>query len=538
MENLNVISRRGAVIGGIGLAVGSIAACSTTNSNNAADPGKKSTPPTYVPYESAKPDLPGDDTGGVPAGYYHYPAEPPTFAQGPIGTGDEISALLQGSRVAVPQEKNGWWQHLEKEMNVKLKLNSLVSADYGNKFKVNLAGGDFPDLTQIVEVPDMPQVLDKYFVNLSDYLSGDNVKKYPGLAALPPSAWTAGMVNGRLYGVAQPRSSAGRALTARVDILQQLGLSTEIADGKAFLDLCRALTDAKSNRWAFGASPTDWLVPGVLEMMGGPNKWSVKDGKFIRDIESDEFSEALEVVRTMWSEGLVHPDSYAQKAANGSWWLGGTTVFLYQAFEGWSNLQKANPKVKIGAVVAPRWDGGGAAVKHLGTGNYASYVAIKKMEDKRVEEILRVLNYLASPFGTAQYLTINYGVKGQNYNLNGSDPVVTDTGRTEKIISLGYVGGTGYTVLYESGQTDLVKAQHDYLTAAIASGVRDATVGLYSKTDSTMGVTENTKLTSLQNDIIQGRKPVSDFATAVDNWKRAAGDRIRGEYEEAYRESR
>lgn len=210
---------------------------------------------------------------------------------------------------------------------------------------------------------------------------------------------------------------------------------------------------------------------------------------------------------------------------------------LFSAFEGWSNLQKANPKVRIGALVPAKWNGGGTSIKHLGAGNYNAYVAIKKMEDKRVEEILRVLNYLASPFGTAEYLTINYGVKDQNYTLNGSDPVVTDTGRSEKIISLGYVGGTGYTVLYESGATDLVKAQHSYLTNAVANGVRDATVGLYSKTDSTMGVTENAKLTSLQSDIIQGRKPVSEFTAAVDNWKKAAGDRIRGEYEEAYRQT-
>lgn len=528
------ISRRNVLRTGVGLATGAtLAACSDNPSPSTTLEEGRLSPPIHVPYVGVRPDLPSTQNG-VPAGYFQYPAVPPRIVNGDIGGGGSVTALLQGAAAPAQKERNRWWQQLDEAMNIDLQVNSVVSTDYGNKLRVSVAGGDFPDLTQIVSLPNLPQTLAKYFVDLSDYLGGDKVKDYPSLAALPPTAWTAGAINGRLYGIAQPRSSAGRSLTVRADIVANLGLDLAVSNGESFLDLCHELTDAKSNRWAFGAQPTGWLVPGVLEMMGGPNKWSNRNGEFTRDIESDLFGEALETVRKMWSEGLIHPDSYAQPAANSTWWLGGRTVFLYQAFEGWGSQQRSNPEIQISAMVPPKWSGGGASIKHLGPGHYIDFVAIRKASDARIKELLRVINYLASPFGTQEYLTVNYGVAGINYNLNGNDPVPTEASKSEKSKSLGYVGGAEFTVLYEPRARDLITEQHEYLTKAIPGGTQNAVLGLFSATQATQGAVADKKINDLQNDIIQGRHPVSDFVAAVNEWRKSVGDKIRSEYQDAF----
>lgn len=527
-----LLHRRDLLRMGAGLAVGAgIAGCGSSGAKTDVTAPGKNQPPTQVAFAKLKPDLPG--APGVSPAFFRYPADPPAFVTGQVGSGGKVTALLEGAQVSTPKASNKWLQNLDKALNVDLEVNAVVSADYGDKLSVTLAGGDFPDLTQIVPLPDLPQVLDKFFVDLTDHIGGDKVKDYPGLAALPPGAWTAGMINGRLYGIAQPRSAAGRALTVRTDIVQKLGLDTEMADGKEFLQLCRELTDAKAKRWAFGANPTDWVVRGLLEMTGGPNKWRDDGGKLVRDIETEEYALALDTTRQLWKEGLIHPDSYGQEGANTNWWMAGTTVLFYQAFEGWSRQQRKDPQAGMGAVIAPKWDGGGPAVKHLGPGHYLNFVAIKKADDARVQELLRVVDYLAAPFGTKEYLTVHYGVEGTDYTMTGTDPIPAKGGEDEKSASLPYVGGANFTTLYEPGNTALVRKQHEYLSKAVPGGEQNAVLGKFSATAQTAGQPADQKLNDLQDDIVQGRQPVSAFTTAVNDWRKSVGDKIRGEYESA-----
>jgi putative aldouronate transport system substrate-binding protein len=79
-----------------------------------------------------------------------------------------------------------------------------------------------------------------------------------------------------------------------------------------------------------------------------------------------------------------------------------------------------------------------------------------------------------------------------------------------------------------------VKAEHEYLTKVMPTGVTDPTAGLYSATASTKGATAGTNLLNAQGDIIQGRRKLSDWDNLVRTWRQQAGDKMRGEYEKAY----
>lgn len=522
----------GAGMGVVGLGA---AACRTEGPERSTEAGEGLLP-DHQPFEGTEPDLPG--TEDVPPGYFHYPQDPPSILTDPGFDMEPVTALLQAAVLPAPRERNPWIQQVEARIGGELHITGIPSADYTDRLNVAIAGERLPDLVQFEGgTPDLPEVLENYCVDLGEYLSGDRVQDYPALAALPDSAWTAGMVNGRLYGVAQPRSKSGLTWTLRTDLVEEMGLSfDDVTDGPSLLEFFREVTSPSEGRWAFGQDPYGRLVGGIHEMMGGVNNWGVVDGEFIRSIETPEWEESLEISRQIWDEGLIHPDSFSAPSVD--WWAGGTVLFYRNAFEGWTRDKLDYPDNAVSAVATPNWDGGGAAPKHLGPGHYYAFVAMSQpTEESRVEELLWTLNVLAVPFGSSEYLDVNFGVEGDHYSLEGSDPIPTSSAAGYKSASLLYAGGTEFTILYIPGEEDLVRSQHEFLSEVIPTGVEDPSVGLHSATASARGQAEDQQLTDLQSEIIQGRQPVSAFADALRAWRNSVGDEIRAELAEAAQEA-
>lgn len=532
----HVIDRR-EFLAGTGLALGGLALAGCGSGKNSAAPNKHPVkPPVHVAYGAAAPDLPSG-AHGIPAAYFHYPANPKQFTKEKPGTGGTISFMLQADEVMKPKGANPWWHGLNAAMNADLKVGTTPSADYTQKFQVAIAGGNLPDIVQLVTVANMPQVLEKEFADLSDYVSGDKVKEYPGLASIPPEAWQIPMVNGRIWGIPQARPGAGTIASTRGDLLKELGIgsnSPEPNNGQEFFELCKELSDHKRGKYAIGEQPNTWILNAILEMMGAPNGWKVTGGKFTSVIESEEMKAALEQVTKLWKAGYVHPDSFTNPGENFTWWSGGITSIYFQNIAGWPTYAKSYPDWNIGVIALPKWEGGGLAPKALGVAGYGAYAALKKAKPGRIKELLRILDYFAAPFGTKEYLLMNYGVAGADYTMKGTDPVPTKSAVSEYPQGLLYCGSQQYVNLYVPGNTEAVKAEHAYLTKVLPTGVSNPTWGLYSETNATKGATAGTNVLNAQSDIIQGRRKLSEWDQIVKTWRQQAGDATRREYEKAY----
>jgi putative aldouronate transport system substrate-binding protein len=494
-----------------------------------------------VPYNgAAKPDVPAGEHG-VPAGYYHFPADPQKFLTSPPGKGGDVSFILQGTAIAVPEGRNKWWQAINQAVNANLKINAVNNAGssttYEAKVQTTIAGGDLPDVMQLIPLPRMPEVLESEFEDLTPYLAGDAIKEYPGLASIPTATWQIPTLNGKIWGVAQPRPAAGQSANTRGDLLKQYGIDTNspaLSSGQDFLDLCKAISDPKKNKYAMGEQPNTWVLNATKEMCSAPNNWKEEGGKFTSVNETDEMKDALDLVVQMWNLQYIHPSSFATPENNYVWWRGGTTTIFFQSFVGWTGAQVGYPTFDVGVLTLPKWDGGGAAPKILGVAGYGAYVSLKKAKPERIKELLGIINFIAAPFGTQEFLTVNYGVKDVDYKLNGPDPVQTDQGKSEVPGGLGYCGAQGAVNLYVPGNKELVDAEHKYLTSVLPTGVPDPTWGLYSETASTKGATADKNLRDVTADIIQGRKKMSDWDSAVQSWLKAAGEAERQEYEKAF----
>lgn len=518
------------------LASASLAACSTTDSSTTRRTEGKVEAPTRIPFTGVKADLPAGNPG-IPAGYFHYPSDPPSFYRARPDKAGPVTILTQSDIVMAAKDKNRWWQALNSAVNADLQVTSTSSVDYKPKFQVTVAGGELPDVLLFTTVQNTPALLESQFADLSDYLGGDNIADYPGLASLPTATWEVSTIGGRIWGIPKPISPAGTIITARGDLLAQLGVDDKspiLSSGDDFLALCKQLTDPKRHKWALGALPTTWILNAVLEMMGAPNGWKEENGRFTNVAESEEMKEALNQVATMWSAGYIHPDSFGTPGQNYTWWSGGTTALYIQSFSGWARYAKVNPSWNLGVVRHPKWDGGGFANKALGPAGYGAFAALKKSSPQRIRRILQIIDYLASPFGTKEYLLTNYGVGGVDYTLNGTDPIATPTGNADYPQGILYCGGQGNVDLYTPGANNILTEAHGYLSAVLPTGVRNSSSGLYSETNVTVGATANKNLADAQSDIIQGRKKISEWDTVVRTWRQQAGDGIRADYEKAF----
>ncbi len=542
MDNVNSVSRR-LVLGGIAstASLAALAACSPDGGNGSGNNGGGESgggagaAPNYVPFAGVDPDLPGTEDGVSPA-FFNYP-QPPIEREGfPLPTTDDVTGLLQGVPAPTTPDQNPAYEVFRRQAGNRMNATTITSADYLSRYQVVLASDDIPDFVQMSTVPQFPKLLESTFTDLTDVLGGDGVEKYPGLANIPTPTWDIPKINGRLWGIAQPRPPAGRVLSARGDLLAEKGIdkNPDINSGDDFKALLAELTDRGNNRFALGSDPAAWLLPGLLEMMEAPNEWSLDGDKFVSLNEAPQMVEALNEGAQIVKDGYLHPNSFSDPAQNQVWWNGGVTALYFQAFTGWGVFARGNPSWDLGYVRLPKWGGGGKAPIWKGAAGYAAFIAIKKQSsDARLEELLRLADFVASPFGTQQFLDVNYGAEGSHYEMVGGNPEFLPEKSADVVAGWGYMGGNSQAVLFAPGQDELVRAQHEYLTEVIPEGTENPALPYYSETATSKGSSWNQRLTDMKREVLRGSKTVSDWEKMVADWKSDVGDTIAEEYAEA-----
>ncbi len=536
------LGRRSLLGGGIAVgATAALAACRTNSNDPGDDTGPKvdvsTIRPAYIPYDGPEPDLVGDGETGVPNGFLSYPDPPPSTGSVPLDLSKPVEMMVQGIASATPHDRNQWWQTWETDLGVPLSINSVDSTQYTAKFQAATAGGTFAELTQWLSVPQLPALLEKQFTDLTPYLSGDNIAKYPSLAAHPSAAWDMCIVNGKIWGVTNPRIVAGSVGMTRGDILEDKGIDQipDLSDGEDFLDMCREITDRSAGIFAIGQIPQNWTLPMIMESLGGVNGWKIEaDGSWVANYETPEFERALEIVTGMFAEGLFHPNTYSDLSSTAVWFDGGVTAIFAQNYASWQTRAGTNAKpydYPCGVVKMPKWEGVGLAAKHLGVPGYGAPVGLAKTDDEeRIDELLRVMDYFASPFGTEEFLKVNYGVLDRQYTLKGGQVTPVADAPDEVVQGPAYSGATNAVNIYAPGNEEATRLLFDYCEEMIPTGVKNPAIGKFSDTGSSAGAAAEKKLNDHMGDIIQNRESLSTWADAVADWKKAAGAAMAEEY--------
>lgn len=502
--------------------------------------------PTYAAVQAAVPDIPGSAEGLDP-GYFSYPANPVRTVPDPPGHGGDISMLTWNIAGPVtPMDENPAWQQLNSLVGGTLKPVIVPFADYQTRLPTIVAGDDLPDMlfiTANAAVQQLADFLKLKCADLTQYLSGDAVKTYPNLAGLPPASWKGTLFNGGIYGVPIAYTVLLWNLWVHQELLDQVG-AAQPNSADEFKRVLQQVTKPQSDVYgiaaeagtAFNVGSGTGLHPQIY---GAPNNWRVDaNGKFTRAIETDEFKAAVDFAHDLYEAGVYSPNSlnYNNVSAKTDF-AGRKYAFRHDGWSAslqwWDQGAALNPPAKIHIAHPFSRDGSTKPMFHLGPG-YFGIVAIKKADPDRIKEVLGVLNFFAAPFGSSEYLAINFGVEGTDFTRDASgNPTLTDQGKSHVNSMWTYVSRPT-PVLYDANSRDYVSVLQADEKPMLAAGIPDPSVGLYSSTGSNKtGILNKTFFDAVEQ-MIAGRRPMSDYDGLVKDWRAGGGDQIRSELEQAY----
>lgn len=531
----------GAFTGGAVLLLGSgaLTGCSVPGGSTAggATPsgGAGGILPNYIPFTGVPADFPATELGTDPA-FRKYPKDRAASVKGTPGAGETLVGMANIYLAAPPSaNSNSYWAGLNKRLGLTLDMQMVPAADYATKFATTIAGNDLPDLMQMTSVPGLPQLLDKRFQRLEDYLAGDKVKEYPNLANLQTTQWAQTVFNGGLYGIPIPRSKVQFYSFIREDIFDAVGVSTEPKGIDELEETAKALTDPKQRRWAFGS----WEhVKIYLQMMNQtPNGWSKDGDSFTHMYETDQFRQVIDDLTRFWEAGVIHPDTFSTTLQPKALFAAGTVAInAVDGMPGWTqyvNDGASNPDFRLGVMPIYDRDGTGLTPWHTGGGLY-SFTSIKKQDDPdRVRTILRTLDWLAAPFGTEEYTYRLFGKEGADHAEETSGNfVMSAQGSANTAVPVRYLADAPYTI-YQPGRPDDADVQNAYQTRIMKKTSVNAALGLFSETYLSKNTVIDKALVDGLKEIVQGRQPLKHLDTLVAGWRSGGGDAMRNEYEES-----
>jgi putative aldouronate transport system substrate-binding protein len=496
--------------------------------------------PSYVPFQGPKPDFPSSSDGIVPAGYLTFPQNLVKSTQGPVGKqGDSVSFLtysINPSPAGVDQ--NPAWQQVNKDLGLDLQFTYTALQDYNVKLNTVLSSGSLPDIFTMnvlgVQIPSEDQFFQSQCADLTPYVSGDAIKAFPNLANLPQTAWRNCIFGGKIYALPRVVNPVGSTMLVQQNALDEAGIKG-INSKDDFANAVKAMTTG--GVYGIGgvqAQNMQWL----LGMFGAPNQWRQQGGKFTKDWETPEYKETVALLRSFWDAGYVHPDTptYTQQQGAQPFYAGKFAMYPTNFFAfgiAWDRLLGINKNFRLSALVAPGANGGKGTQFQDWGGNQIT--VLKKASADRVKQVLGVLNYLASPFGSQEYLTLQYGVQGVDFNFDASgNPVYTDTGKNNVQYIAWQTIISAPAVLYDALDPNFVKTAYPIESAAHDQAVTDASVGLYSPTNATKGASLTQAMTDGVNQILFGRAPVDSLDQLVKDWRANGGDTIRSELEKEF----
>ncbi|GGX20136.1 lipoprotein [Streptomyces malachitofuscus] len=492
--------------------------------------------PAFVVSGVVTPDIPARN--GSAAGFTKAipTAELKTSVPKTLGSGGKLK-IMSPFWGTPPKGDNPYYTAMNKAVGVEVTWQNQDGVTYDQKLGAVLASSDIPDA---VVVPGwnlmgrIPSAINAKFADLGPYLAGDKVKDYPNLAAVPTEAWQRGIFGGQLRGVPMPAPYVTDiAPLYRKDLFAKKGYAVPKSPD-AFLSWAKEATDAKSRLWA--CDDMKWTAFNIFGVLSGSDKalwWNLEGDKLVNRIETEQYLEALEWTRKLYAAEVVHPDAVQGKAGGdaGNRFTAGEVLVYNQNISDWwgktAEQRTHNPDFEMAAFDIFGPDGGDPTLWAVQPANIFTFVS-RKATEQQIKDFLALCNFCAAPYGTKEFMLTAYGVEGTDYAFEDGLPVKTQQGVNEVNGAYDYTGNPAPYIAYPD-LPEVTKAMVEW----------QQRMGAFTKKASFFGltVTEPNRWSNLaddfeqlEDDVVRGRKKISDVQQAVSDWKSKGGDGLRDWY--------
>ncbi|MFC7624933.1 extracellular solute-binding protein [Microlunatus sp. GCM10028923] len=533
---MNEVSRRSVLrLLGAGTATATLgpylAGCSAAGgAAGTGNSGREAAPwPTFVKAVGPTPDLPATLADSAVNGYYTYPSELMQSVAEPPGDGSKISAqILTYSPPPNPASANKLWAAINQALNVDLQLNLVPAAEYAQKLAAVTATNDLPDTMLITSMPRAKQFVAAKCADLTEYLSGDAIKEYPNLAAIPQYAWEAmGHVDGGIYGIPLPRARAASVFHVNRDQLDGVGATDDWTRDQfvAAMKACSAGGRYGLGTWAGGG----YAVEVFAGAFGAPNGWRVDGGTFTPAYAAPEYKEAIAFARDLVKSGTFHPNSNtASQNDIMTQYYAATLAAVPGNFMNYANgvyFDRVGGRFTTDVSLPI-----GGQHSYLGSGIFG-YTVFKKADPERIKMLLRICNYLAAPYGTVEYETVSLGLEGEHFTRTSDGLTKTALAETENenTVPVKYIADA-MEFIQVPGNRKATQRGFEVYEKVVALGTPNPSLGLDSETADKDSVALGQKLSDLANGIIAGRNDLAEWDAAVQTYLRDGGQKMADEF--------
>ncbi|MDX2820234.1 extracellular solute-binding protein [Streptomyces ipomoeae] len=531
---------RSMAVGGAAAAAPSLlTACSTgSGDSDVSNVGKKLAPwPTYTPAGGPKPDL-APTGAGVQAGYTAYPSDLVKSVSRTPGDGSTVKVMsVSFGTPPKPASANRFWAAVEKALGVKIEYTIISQADYQKKMATVMAGDAdaLPDIINLFSgfvLPREPEFVRRRAEDLTPFLSGDAIADYPNLANIPTHAWRdMGRIGGRIHGIPLERPLPGSTLWLNQDMFTDAGMR----EGWTADDFAAVAKKATGGRtYALGAAAGSLFGNAVhAAAHNAPMAWAVTaDGTFEPAWTDERYKAAIAFQARLRKDGSYHPDATSVSQIDlTTLYYNGTVGSMQDGFGAYLPKYRES-RGKLTPAAALPYSVGGEPGGIVAARRSFGYTVLKKAKKERVELLLRILDYLAAPFGSQEWELVHYGVEGTHFTrAEDGSPQATKLGEVENNtnLPLKYLA-EGPQVLFVPGMPDAVRALHTWQRKVVPHAIRDASFGLQSATKNAQGATLKALIDDTVTGIVAGRLPLSEWDATVKKWRRRGGDRMAEEF--------
>ena len=505
--------------------------------------------PTYSPSNLVKPDYPSIN-GSSPA-FTTYPASLVKTVSETPGSGGSYTAItpLWGN---IPSANNPFDQAVSKALGATVSVSPANGNNYSTILPPLFSGNKLPDWIQVPTFWAPPlnfgQAAADKLADLTPYLAGDKIKAYPNLAAIFQGGWLSGVWDEKLYGF--PSFAAGfnigYQLYYRADVFDKLGLGTPKVTSMAdLLALAKEVNDPKTKRWAMGDL---W---GYMYQPFNFAPWMLDDkGNVMTQWESEGIIEAMNWLAGAVKAGYMHPDQVAGNTGNAvTEFYSGQLLIYNDGMGAWNAADAQKGQADNKAYTRASFDMFTAS----GTGTpripleastaWTSYLN-KKLTKSQIEEVLRIANYFAAPFGSQEYNLLNYGVEGVDYTMGANGPTLNATGTKyagSAVTTYNFLTSPNNTI-YNAGYPDVTKASATWGQANAKYGYQPLFYGLNVTVPNSLAAanafTPFSSSTNIMYEVVRGRSSIADYQSTLSTWLRNGGTKLKAFYQGVYEQQK
>lgn len=322
---------------------------------------------------------------------------------------------------------------LEELTNVDLDIQLIPNSKFATTMDLRFAAGDIPDVVQTsggygaASGETLKEAVEAgVFLPLDDLIDkyGPNLK-----AKIPEEAWEQQRFeDGKIYGIPEFLSNPSRRATiVRADVLEKLGIEIPKTPEEAWtveetIDILRRMKHEGGLEWPYTGRAefkySDTFF-GAYDVQPFKSMWEMVDGKLQpKFFDSENMMKALEVYKTLYDEGLIHPEFLTHEFNNyknaaitgkaGMWSMNANELLQWE-----QQLQQNVPDADLEIVPAPRGpDGSGGYYLY---GNVTRAFLINKDAEDKAAEIIKFLDWQLSDEAE---IFFTFGIEGKDYEVN------------------------------------------------------------------------------------------------------------------------